>query len=1510
MTPVRELYQKPWAYCAYGVLCWLLLSVATLRADEYDTVRQKWFDTMVGAGYDPLDPIIAPKLTSIANGANSNWSSMDKSPTRTYLWSDLASSTVSANITSSYGRLRSMALAYATPGCSLQGNATLLADLLSALDWMHANYYNSTKVIYDNWWDFEIGTPMHLTDIAVLLYDQLSSTQLSNYMGAVEKFTPSATTQATGGSTGTFTGANRMWKIRVVAVRGTVVKDGAKLIAARDAFSALFPYVTSGDGFYTDGSFLQHATHPYTAGYGASLLGTIAPVMNLLAGSTWEVTDPLKENVYRWVFDSFEPIIYRGAAWDLVRGREAGRSGANAQATGHSMIDSIMQVAQFAPAADAARMKSMIKEWALSDTVRDFVSNRPLPTIKMAQTLMNDGDIVRRGELITHFTFPEMDRVVHLGAGYGFGLSMSSTRIANFESINGENLKGWYTGDGMTILYNSDLLQYGDNYWATIDAYRLPGVTVDVTKSKLPHQTASIGPRAQGQNTLSPHNWVGGATLDKFGAAGMQFKGVAVTLTGKKSWFMFDDEIVCLGAGITSTDGRPIETTVENRKISSTGANAFTVNDTKLPSSLGWTDTLGGTAWAHLAGHVGGDDIGYYFPQATEIRAVREARTGAISDIDDGGSTTPITRNYLRMTLDHGSNPLDATYQYVLLPGRSARHTKTYAQYPQVIVLTNTGNMQAVQETTLGITAANFWTDTTRTVGGITANKKCSVLVREDGAFIDVAVSDPTQANTGTIKLQIAKVGTCISADPSISLDPLSHTIDMTINVNGSNGKTFKARFYRGEPQLVTIPAEADTYTYDNDANKDSNYGNASNLVIKKSGAGFNREAYVRFNIPDVGGIMFSLSMGLYCLQASSPGVHGVYLVPDTSWSETAVTWNNAPAATGPALATWTPVSAATLVFGFGKTITNTGPISFKISATTQTADGYVSYASSENSLTSNGPHLTLAVGHTPPEVKITSPTDGAYHPQAGPVTITANAIATDGAVTEVRFYNGATLLGTDNNGVPYELATSLPGGQHQLTAVAMDANGLSRTSLVHHVEVSYAPNAISTTVTTPQSTVVDVDLRTLVSDVETPTAQLRFAVSAPQNGTVTLLADGYTARFTPTAGYNGPANFTYMVKDKSHGENALFLYDFQTGNATDTTGQGREATVTVVGTGSAAYTSDVPTIFAPQAGQSIYLTENGTAGAARLERALTTTEVDLKNGDWTIGGWFKRASTANIDFIVQVGESGGYGNSAMTLGYYGTGNTLELRNYNNATQDVGITKANVAANVWHHFAIVRNSGTLSLYVDGTLAGSDNAFAFSFDNSKTVRFGGVSTSTSSAMWDRWWKGPLADLAMFNTAFSASEVTKLAGLPTAYFAGQSGTNTVNVTVFSPLESWRIENFGSASNNDAGDADGDGFTNAQEYVLGTNPQTGDAERMSPALAGGMVNFSFTAVKAEGVAYAGLTRRYTVEYATEFGNPTVWTAVTGYVDIVGNNQAVAVSLPASGERRFYRVKVVLGL
>ncbi|MCX6853999.1 MAG: polysaccharide lyase beta-sandwich domain-containing protein, partial [Verrucomicrobia bacterium] len=586
-----------------------------------------------------------------------------------------------------------------------------------------------------------------------------------------------------------------------------------------------------------------------------------------------------------------------------------------------------------------------------------------LPTLELAKSLMNDSGFAPRGELVTHYTFSEMDRVIHLGPGHGFGLTMCSTRIANFESINGENLRGWFTGDGQTTLYNGDLNAFSDSYHATMDQYRRPGVTADVTHTKLPHQTASIGPRAQGQTTLSPHSWVGGATHGKYGAAGMQFKGVAVTLTGKKSWFMFDDEIVCLGAGITSTDSRPIETTVEQRKINTAGTNVFTVNGTAKSSALGWTEAMNSTTWAHLAGNVTGSDIGYYFPTAPVIKALREARTGAWSDIDSDGATTSITRNYLRMSFEHGNSPTNATYQYVLLPGRTATRTGHYAAAPQITVLMNNANVQSVRENTLGITAANFWTDSTFTSGGITSNKKASVLVREDGPFIDVSVSDPTQLNTAGITLQIAlDGGMLVSADAGVTVTQSSPTIAMNINTSSSAGKTFKARFYKLTPQTVNLTSVADSYVYDATASVDSNFGTATTMQIKKAGVGFNREAYLRFSIPTSGGILLGGTLNLACVTASTPGVHGVAKVDDNAWIESgagSITWNNKPTA-GAVLSTWTPAALTTSSASITSALPVSGLVSFKVAATTQTTDGFVTYGTKENSTIANRPQLAL----------------------------------------------------------------------------------------------------------------------------------------------------------------------------------------------------------------------------------------------------------------------------------------------------------------------------------------------------------------------------------------------------------------------------------------------------------------------------------------------------------------------------------------------------------------------
>jgi hyaluronate lyase len=788
-----------------GLVVVMVGCALTCRADEFDVLREKWAEMLTGGSHlDLADPSVASAISKLDSSASSYWSTMDKSPTRTFLWHDLASATDTGDITANYERLKSMALAYATPGSSLKGNASLKDDIVRGLDWVYASRYNETTPMHDEWWHLEIGAPAELVDITALMFGELSPAQVASYMRAVEKFTPSAAMPTPDGTKWSFTAANRMWKIHIVTIRGIIVKDGAKLLSARDAFSDLFLYVRRGDGFYADGSFIQHRGHPYTAGYGASLFGRLAPVLALLngpnkesaSGSSWKVTDPNIANLYRMVFVALEPLIYRGGVMAMVQGREISRRSASEHAIGHGIMQNILLISQFAPEADSVRMRSMLKYWAEADTALSFVDTVPLGLKDDVRQLLADSSVVPRGELVGNFVYAGMDRVVHLAPGFGLGISMSSSRIYTYESIHGENVNGWHTGEGMLYLYNSDLTQFDDGFWPTIDPRRLPGTTVDVDQIRAP---------ASGQSEAPATAWVGGATLGAYGAAGMQLRGWGSTLKAKKSWFMFDSEIVCLGSDISSSDSRPIETVVENRLLHGGGDSTFTVDGKRKAGVLGWSEAMQGVTWAHLAGQTPDGDIGYYFPGSASLHALREARSGVWNE-----TTTTVTRNYLTLWLTQGTNPAGATYSYVLLPGYSASQVSDYAKHPRVEVLENSDHIQAVRADSLGLTGANFWTDGRSTIGMITVDKKASVLVQTRGTLLDVAVSDPTQVGKGAITVELASPALkLVSADAGVTVTQLSPTIRISVGVEDAAGKTFHASFVDSPPIVAASDDKA-----------------------------------------------------------------------------------------------------------------------------------------------------------------------------------------------------------------------------------------------------------------------------------------------------------------------------------------------------------------------------------------------------------------------------------------------------------------------------------------------------------------------------------------------------------------------------------------------------------------------------------------------------------------------------------------------------------------------------
>lgn len=916
--------------CASVVLAALFCS-PQVRADEFDTLLLKWKARPASALALPAND---PDLLAQGDAANATaqqyWTAMNRGTARTALWPDLLLGTASANVTASYTRLNALAAAYGASASPYYQDADVRAAVVAGLDWMAAHAYVAGATGYDNWWDWQIGAPAALNAAMVNLSAVLTPAQVATYVAAIDHYMPDPTLRANldGTLSATVeTGANRLDKAFVAVLRGVLGKSSSRIAAGRDAIGQTLLYVTAGDGFYADGSFVQHTHEPYVGAYGTVLIADIARLYYLLNDSSWAVTDPNYLAPYDWAMQAFRPFIYNGAMMDNNRGRAIARQYTSDHVAGRGAVAALAQLAQVLPAAQADQLKAVLKGYVARDTSFGASYFTPVASstagvlqgvsafdIALLKGIVNDSGIAAAPEPEQTRYYPATDRALQRRPGYAYAVSLfSSKRMSAFEYGNGENYKGWWTGMGMTYLYNGDLTQYSGNYWATVDLLRLSGTTTDHSGSGEPVAWKFYG------NTK---NTVGGAELGgQYATVGMDFATVNVTgssLAGKKAWFLFGDRVVALGAGIASSSGASVETIVDNRALNAAGDNALTINGAVKPDAAGWTEAMAATSWAHLAGSTAGADIGYVFPDQPAVTALREARTGSWRDINTGGSTASVGASYLSLALSHGVNPAAGAYTYIVLPNRTAADTAAFAAANPISVLERSSTAMAVRDSAQGLTGAVFWADAAKTVnaGGqplITSNKRAVVTMQEQGGELHLAVADLTQVNTGSINLELNRAADAVlDQDAAITVTQLAPTIKLAVAVNGSAGASYAARFKLNN--TVSLYAGADAYTRDGTYG-DSNYGSATVLTVKEDATGYRRKSVLKFDLSSVPGTITSATLRLTPTSVGTAAgiVHRLYQSTADGWSETAITWNTVPA-NGSLLGSWTVPAAGTAV--------------------------------------------------------------------------------------------------------------------------------------------------------------------------------------------------------------------------------------------------------------------------------------------------------------------------------------------------------------------------------------------------------------------------------------------------------------------------------------------------------------------------------------------------------------------------------------------------------------------
>ena len=316
------------------------------------------------------------------------------------------------------------------------------------------------------------------------------------------------------------------------------------------------------------------------------------------------------------------------------------------------------------------------------------------------------------------------DYMLHNRQNYDFSVRTSSTRTNKTESGNGENLYGTYMSDGATnIRVNGN--EYADIFpvW---EWDRIPGTTLPAGEKRNPVDWGSKG----------TCTFTGGVSDGKYGV--MTFKMDDYGVKAQKSWFMFDNEVVCLGSGIGSNVPTDIVTTVNQCHLD---GNVW-INTGKTLRQA----TQGEFAFEQAPQWIWHDSIAYLFPQGNNIKLKMDRQKGNWAKINFNYPATEISMPIFNLVINHGQSPRNASYAYIVVPG--INHPEKMETYScrHLKIERNDTEIQAVNNRKSGILQIVFFKPGTfdNEEIKVKALKPCVVQIkRSKGKVTDMQIADP-----------------------------------------------------------------------------------------------------------------------------------------------------------------------------------------------------------------------------------------------------------------------------------------------------------------------------------------------------------------------------------------------------------------------------------------------------------------------------------------------------------------------------------------------------------------------------------------------------------------------------------------------------------------------------------------------------------------------------------------------------------------------------------------------
>ena len=902
--------------CALSFL-FTLLTFLPCKSDT--TVFQKIIDNVVAR------EIQTSSISSSVSSTRSYMSNIQSDGS----WSDINySSTAQTNWApvTHLDRLQHMAVAYVSEESTLCGDTALYTDIVNGL-----NYWYAKKPTSTNWYMYEIGWPQRMGVILCLMRKgakQIPSTTEQNIL-TWQKSLSKGPNQS--GSQGT--GANKMDIALQWIYRTALQEDKTNLDFAVEQFFLPIKF-NSGEGLQCDYSYQQHGPQLSVGAYGNSILTATIKVVYYLDGTSYAEQGDYMDYISKFVRIGYLPSV-RGQYMSYNNvGRSVGGKGGTSRSSFATITTALASLdAQNATEYNNATLRLQGKEeagYALPDYHRHFWRS---------------------------------DYTIHQRGTFSMDVRTASTRTYRCENGNGTNLKGYFMSEGGTWISQSGK-EYADIpvVW---DWAHLPGTTVPAVSS-IP-QPAQWGTYGQSTFTGGVSDGTYGATTYKMNnteySIGTQAnkswfffdKEVVCMGSGIKSTNSSDVHTTINQCYLNGTV--TAETASGNSNTLDTGehgldsimwvnhdgisyyfpngaSNLNVRNDEQsgtwksIDSSSSDTQTYTKNVfkmWLNHGNKPTAASYAYFIvPNTNTIKSAKETiDTMSLLNTDSVQAVYNKSLNMIqaifyrscKMRFDSievsVSSPCAVMFRnvdtkevktYVSDPSYGLDSLTIYAKFPSLSYKQLECKFN-VESQYLGSTVDCVINEATTDSVYVPVE---SVVLDKEELTLDAQNMYAELSATISPAIVTNSDLTWMSSDENIvRVDNQGHVMALRsgtayVTVKSADGVSASC-LVTVDKGLATAYTTADSYVYD--GQKNTNYGTATSLVVRKDGTGYCRGAYVRFPLSALDSLdatdgslnvklVLSVRSGAEKVKEVNWTIHS--LTTD-DWTETAVTWNNGP---------------------------------------------------------------------------------------------------------------------------------------------------------------------------------------------------------------------------------------------------------------------------------------------------------------------------------------------------------------------------------------------------------------------------------------------------------------------------------------------------------------------------------------------------------------------------------------------------------------------------------------